>query len=569
MSEKDLHFAQFQRLEPRVRPDSHGGYLDVALEARVADPLFLLARQWQLAEFQGEDGGSPVETRLAAESVPITRFALGEDGSPGELPADRPLEFIVEHGADPGMSVRARARAGLHFLALLGATDDELVDAILAECEFPQDDDSLHESDSAGQGLRTLLAQRAPDGARLAARLKDGWEPQGLSTSQRTRFAEAADKWQAWFAAAHPEAGSSAWVSDRLEHRFSLAASFDDAELVFRAPEFGGGRIEAYHLDLDPDAPEELRAPHIDPDTSPPQSRLPTRATYPGMPSERWWELEDATVNLPAIDAGPADLARLLLVEFANVYGNDWWVIPVDLDVGSVHRIASLKVVDTFGEDFEVEPTDLVHEDGWSAFRHTDRTTGRPGLPVLPLLPTAPTLTEADPVEEVLFLRDEMANLAWAVERVVEGADGRPRRRSDEVPDQPEAPGNPIEDALVYRLMTPVPAHWIPLVPIPRPEEGPDAIQFRRGRIARFAPDGGEAPSVTAAGRILEPMKKRVTFREEEVTRAGVRVTRIPVLARWFGGTTAAWTSRRAETGRGEGSSGLAFDEALSEADLR
>ncbi len=169
----------------------------------------------------------------------------------------------------------------------------------------------------------------------------------------------------------------------------------------------------------------------------------------------------------------------------------------------------------------------------------------------------------------MLFLRDEMANLAWAVERIVEGADGRPRRRSDEVPDQPEEPGHPIEDALIYRLMSPVPAHWIPLVPIPRPEEGPDAIQFRRGRIPRFTPNGDEAPHVTAAGRILEPKEKRVTFREEEVTRAGVRVTRVPVLARWFGGTTAAWTSRRAETGRGEGSSGLAFDEALSEWDLR
>ena len=36
---------------------------------------------------------------------------------------------------------------------------------------------------------------------------------------------------------------------------------------------------------------------------------------------------------------------------------------------------------------------------------------------------------ESRPIEEVLFLRDEMANLAWAIERVVESPAERPLSR--------------------------------------------------------------------------------------------------------------------------------------------
>jgi hypothetical protein len=422
--------------------------------------------------------------------------------------------------------------------------------------------DGVRDADPAGRALHGVLAPRAPDGQVLAEQLADGWRPPGLSPADAARFADAARRWRRWFAAAHPAPGRSSWVRERLEHRFSVGAAFGDEQVVLHAPEYGGGRLDAYHLEIDPSPARALHAPPMPPETVV-RTTLPARATYPGMPAERWWQFEDATVNLPAVSAGPPDLARLLLIEFANVYGNDWWVIPVDLRVGAVHRMTRLTVTDTFGDTLAIRPTDLVHADGWSVFRLTDAVTGRPGPPLLPLLPTASTLTEGEPVEEVLFARDEMANLAWAVERVVESATGRPRRRADEVPaDGPAAappPGAP--GALAWRLLSPPPPHWVPLLPVPL-AEGSAAIQFRRGRIPRpGSPAAGHL--VQAVGRVLEPGARRVTFREEEITRAGVRVTRVPVVARWLGGTTAAWTGRRAETGRGEASSGLTFDDAL------
>ena len=67
------------------------------------------------------------------------------------------------------------------------------------------------------------------------------------------------------------------------------------------------------------------------------------------MPASRWWEFEDASVDFGAVDAEPDDLARMLLVDFAITYGNDWFVIPVDVPVGSICKINSLVVTDTFG----------------------------------------------------------------------------------------------------------------------------------------------------------------------------------------------------------------------------
>jgi hypothetical protein len=43
------------------------------------------------------------------------------------------------------------------------------------------------------------------------------------------------------------------------------------------------------------------------------------------------------------------DLARMLMLEFAVAYGNDWFVVPLDLAVGSLCRITSRIVTDTFG----------------------------------------------------------------------------------------------------------------------------------------------------------------------------------------------------------------------------
>ena len=47
----------------RLQPLSRNAEMKTSLQARIYDPLWLLARQWQLGEFQGEDNGSPIMAR--------------------------------------------------------------------------------------------------------------------------------------------------------------------------------------------------------------------------------------------------------------------------------------------------------------------------------------------------------------------------------------------------------------------------------------------------------------------------------------------------------------------------
>ena len=56
----------WNRLEPSPRTPSRV----VGLEARIADPLWFLARQWQLGELTGQDSGSPVQARSVATAAP-------------------------------------------------------------------------------------------------------------------------------------------------------------------------------------------------------------------------------------------------------------------------------------------------------------------------------------------------------------------------------------------------------------------------------------------------------------------------------------------------------------------
>jgi hypothetical protein len=107
-----------------------------------------------------------------------------------------------------------------------------------------------------------------------------------------------------------------------------------------------------------------------------------------------------------------------------------------------------------------------------------------------------------------------------------------------------------------------VPEHWIPLVPVrdPANRNVASAVVLQRGSL--LAQDGTMRP-ITAQGTILRPDVSPWYFHEEEVPSAGLRIRRIPAVARWMDGTPFAWLSRRVSTGRGEGSSGLQFDIAI------
>ena len=289
------------------------------------------------------------------------------------------------------------------------------------------------------------------------------------------------------------------------------------------------------------------------------------------MPAARFWEFEDAKVDFGSVDAGPTDLARMLLVEFALAYGNDWFVIPIELEVGALYKTRSLVITDTFGVRTLIKSSSELGEphSEWRMFqqsylRGSDLVGPAPNT--FFLSPSLLTSLESRPIEEVLFLRDEMANLAWGVERLVESPAEGPLNLFEAYLDQkrrnvgeaPELPG--IEQGILrYRLATEIPDYWVPLLPV-QTEKG---LRLKRGAVLKT---DGSRKTAHALGRILEPGNELTLF-EEEVPREGVRVTRSYQFTRWIDGSSHLWVGRRKGVGRGEGSSGLQFDSLDAKTD--
>jgi hypothetical protein len=285
--------------------------------------------------------------------------------------------------------------------------------------------------------------------------------------------------------------------------------------------------------------------------------------------------MEDARVAYGLVPVGPTDLAHLLMIEYASTYGNDWFVVPLTLPLGSVTRVDSLVVTDTFGVRSLVRPIGdpalpPAYFSLWqSAYRNPPGSaaakivTNRFFLP-----PTLSRTIDSAPLEDVLFMRDEMANLAWAIERTIESPIEQPAQRY-EAPDA--APPDPSSDTTGtelprYLLSSQVAPSWIPLLPVqlPNPSQPPNTagqILSRLKRGAVLQPDGTKQIHA-AVGQILNAGAQLLLY-DEELPREGVHITRQRRLTRWTDGSTWLWTSFRNQVGTGEGSSGLKFDQIL------
>jgi hypothetical protein len=563
----------WQRLEPRSRTSTLS-----AVRARVYDPAWLLARQRQLAEWRGEDAGSAVRAELAGRRAGLSRYRPGGPAAGAAVapfPTGAPLEAIVEGetGTRPSTAgVMFAARAGECFLRSLGPTLGQRYRADYVErYELGGPPAAIvEELDDASRRVLEVLVGRVPDGLALYAELATSVRPPSgapalpqlpaIDTADAGAVLTAAKMWLNWVDTMRPAPRAEAWDPAHLEHVFSVAAPMTapdghDAEVVLTAAGYADGHLDWHAFDVDATATLGAAGPS-QPWTA---TAVPTPVRFPGMPSPRWWELEDGATNFGAIDAAPDDLARLALLEFVLVYANDFLEVPMDLPVGSLCRIDRLTVTNTFGERLDIDPVEDA--DGghgpWSMFRLSALGDARGDF--LLLAPTVDASLHGGPIEEVLLARDEMANVAWAIEQRVQtpvGTTAVPRERADDVrarAPEPPAPPAPSQPRLVYRLATEVPDHWHALVPVTvaRTMAGVSWNNVAL-EVSGLHPVQGDLlrPVGAAARRIAE----------EEVPRTGVVVTRGWQRARWVDGTVHTWVQRRKRSGRGEGSSGLRYD---------
>ena len=543
----------WDRIEPRCRASD----VTSGLQACVHDPLWLLARQWQVGEFEGRDAGSPVVASVQTSVAPLDRFSVA--GQPVQTyDGSQPIEALVEREparpANGATDLRQAVESGLYFLRLLSAAKLPPAIATSYLAQYPL---SVAPSTSDVAAMAPVIAGRVMDGAKLHADLVAAGaslpSAPAIPSAQQDVVLKITRNWLTWYRSlfADPGGQSAGWSADRLEYRFSMATAGDSGSYV--AQEYDGGTIDWHTFDR---TTVKLAAGTAQPSVAQ-RTVIATPVTFRGMPARRFWEFEDGGTNLGLLSAAAEDLGRLLLREFALIYGNDWFQFPLVGPVGSQFLVTSLSVADTFGIATPIPHYSAV--DGrfakWHMFFVSPdplappvlSTAALPPQPLL-LLPSAVAPLDSSAIEDVLLLRDELANVAWGIERTVVGGSGQPLDRTLEWRINAPAVSPPTGDPIPhYRLGSTVPDYWLPYLPVKLDPAG--HLQLKRGRLPG-APTGPQ-------GRMLA--EESAMFLEE-VPREGVHLERRYRWARGLDGSGYLWIGRRRSTGRGEGRSGLRFD---------
>lgn len=573
----------------RLEPQAINADIGTSTSARIFDPLWMMTRQWQVGEFQAEDAGTPIQARVRATSAMLSRAKFGEltgnATAPAYDPTKMPLEALVErrrmraHDATEAQMLPAAVEAGLHYLHMLDldATAKKyhakflasfVLQPLSASAATTADDDTL----------RFIQANvgRAPDARLLSAAFRTtGGAPivfdatLGITTADTAAVQRVAVAWLAWYDALFAEPSQpadDAWVPSRLEYAVSVGTRLSAQEPVtLTATEFDGGRLDWSSFDVD--ATFSVDSTGDQPFVAINELTVPAPVTFRGAPAPRFWELEDATLAYGLLPVGPTDLAHLMMIEYASSYGNDWYVVPLTLPVGSLTRINSLIVTDTFGVKSLVRPMgDPVlpapYFSMWqqAQVRRAGQQTTAPVSNLFFLPPTLGRVIDSGMIEDVLFMRDEMANIAWAIEKSVEGPIEQPVVLAEMATSggSQALPPADIGTPPPYVLSSSVPSNWIPLLPVQLDGGGGTLVQ-RLKRGAMLQPDGsnivhtGRSQALNVAANLL--------LYDEEVPRDGVHITRRRRATRWIDGSTYLWTAFRNETGSGEGSAGLQFDQ--------
>jgi hypothetical protein len=235
---------------------------------------------------------------------------------------------------------------------------------------------------------------------------------------------------------------------------------------------------------------------------------------------------------------------------------------------GDLSRVTTLVVTDTFGVRTLIRPSEDTTvnpgESPWSMFKLSGNGVRSD---FIVLASTLGVVEESDAIEEVMFLRDDMAAMAWAVEHQLQGdmdapVDGHEAYlrwlQDNPVPNPPlaSAGGPPV----YYTLEIPPPNNWIPMVPV---QTAQGALYLRRGTLE--IPTQSGPYQVVARAELLDP-GQAFFVKDHVIPRSGILADRYFRRTRSADGSTYLWLARKSGPGQGPGWSGLRYDVVQAEA---
>ncbi len=546
------------------------------LQARIADPLWTLCRQWQFGGFQGEDAASPIKTELVSSSLNVQNIIpvdeAGKTGKPLKidntalLEAEIEAEDVINGIASPRIS----AEAGIQFLRQFSSGQQRKLLPIL-QTKLPL---KLNDNKIGKSAFLDRLIRKSFDGAKMSnMRLASVLSLLSASGIAENTLEKKLNLWHSYYQDRFLSKNQQHWQSPRQEYSFAIQTEKQgQTQPVLQSTAYNGGQLDWYHFNLwtkkSTGLDQKLKKTQ-------PNYLIPTPVRYAGMPAERFWDFEDGKVFFGGLAANSTDLAQMILTEFATIYSNDWYMLPLPVPSGSITRVETVTVYDCFGEKHSIKPTAV--NDGknrdWRFFELKGDPSAEKGF--APWLYSPRTLLggqEDKPVEKVIMTRDEMANMAWAIEEKLETQSGHTMSRhaeymryrdqivtylgnSDPLPDDAT---EEQKDAWVYRLLSITPPYWVPFSPEIKDNKTTNTL--RRSRMREWDLLGELKETLAGGqGKILEPDKPFFIY-EEEIPRGAIEITRSYQAARDASGKLIVWNGRKKRPSSGNRSSDRTVD---------
>ena len=591
------------------------------LKAQIHDPLWMLGRQWQMGEFKGNDTGSGIIARSVMDYSEIV--SVGNiDETPKQYDfLNAPLESIIE-SIQYKFSIKERLLLANKWKKLMESayagpptstgynsllSDIEGISELIVNLDIP----TMPSSDEVEVLKQSeFYSQNHISNFISTVKLKDeilidGFEIYKLCLTNNSdtefinkgvsslgsinigTFNSVCTAFKEWVNKMYSleETYLEFWNKSKLEYEVDI---YDNENTRLTALNSHNGDMDWYSFEQNGNLSGGV--PNPAPEV---KEILMTENRFAGMPSSRWWEFENGRVNFGNLEGNTTDIAKIVLTQFALVYQDDWFVIPYNVPIGSYSKLEGIVVTDVFGvktyvanhtQEYNSASGQLEYtEETWKDWNWMDvslkddvinfyEPSGR-----MLLLPTIPKRMVSDPIESVTFMRDELSNLVWALEKIVpnnlgQGADAQQFSQDyinylKELVASLSAPTSTLapDPKLDYTLMNSVPENWIPFIAKHLGSNNTRDIELQRASMPRIM-ENFETSLVRPRTDLLSYGLNNgpvigYKINEEEVSRAGTKIETTFQRTRWFNGKTIMWVGRNRTSGKGQGNSGLAFDQ--------
>ena len=621
----------FNQIAPRPRDNQQ---FDKVFRTEIHDPLFMLARQWQMGEFEFEDTGSAIFAKIAMD---LTRLSKIKTNGVAEDYVDSiPLETRIERQVMK-YSLKEKVRLGEQWMKMLNvagiahnATGDpnvfiyanyqayflDMSDplnhfsfSLIPEILISDTDTSVIFSKAKNltqtkqvQYLQ-LISGRKVDGIKIYEALKADLTTFDAIDSPNvlTFIQDVGQAFIEWVDGIYSEPLDSVtdncWNKESFSYNAEVSSpQVDSAGLpsenrILQLRDYSADKLDWFNFDEKPVATGGDDMADIDPTKSVEPSEtitmIPTPGNFPGMPATRWWEFEEGNVNIAGSNLSATDTVKAVLAEFALVFQDDWFVLPKLVPVGATAKVSGIVVKDVFGQHTLVQHTSEspgITSDwsSWDMYSQSEATVSE-GIDAtddsLFFAPATHDVMIGDSLEEVVFIRDEMANMVFAIEKKIwsdlgEGLDATEAASALKeflLKRMPVSMASTTDAELRYELGNTIPMNWIPFIPVHLGSGSNRAIQLQRASMPLILSDYDQIPLRPRTDFLRTGLNDDDTLsaspkyfiQEEIIPRAGIKLEKKLQRTRWFNGKTYLWLSHSKSIGHGQGNSNLQFDRVL------